>query len=153
VALELSARGRVVARLAGSEAGVRRTAGELGWGEVDPAFWIEHAARGSATWARIAAPPAALPEVLATLPPAADWWASPGVGVAHWFDAAGTQPVASARRAAEAAGGSLVLLAAPPELKRQLGAWGAPPATASVMRRLRDAFDPGRTLSPGRFVV
>jgi glycolate oxidase FAD binding subunit len=153
VALELSSRGRVVARLAGSEAGVKRTAGELGWGEIDPAFWTEHAARASATWARIAAPPAALPDVLATLPPDADWWASPGVGVAHWFDAADAEPVGIARRAAESAGGSLVLLAAPPALKRQVGAWGMPPATLDVMRRLRDAFDPGRTLSPGRFVV
>ncbi|MEP7105443.1 MAG: FAD-binding oxidoreductase, partial [Chloroflexota bacterium] len=78
VALELSSRGRVVARLAGSEAGVKRTAAELGWGEVDPAFWTEHSSRASAAWARIAAPPGRLREVLGTLPVAADWWASPG---------------------------------------------------------------------------
>jgi glycolate oxidase FAD binding subunit len=153
VALEVSSRGRVVARLAGSESGVKRTAGELGWAEIDPSFWTEHAGRSSLTWARIAAPARALPEVLRALPKEADWWASPGVGVAHWFDAADAETVAIARRAAESAGGSLVLLAAPPALKRQVGAWGAPPATLDLMRRLRDAFDPQRTLSPGRFVV
>ncbi len=61
--------------------------------------------------------------------------------------------VKAAREAAERAGGSLVLLAAPVELKRQVGAWGSPPATLEWMRRVRDAFDPGRALSPGRYVV
>ena len=91
--------------------------------------------------------------MLRALPKEADWWASPGVGVAHWFDAADAETVAIVCRAVESAGGSLVLLAAPPALKRQVGAWGAPPATLDLMRRLRDAFDPQRTLSPGRFVV
>ena len=43
--------------------------------------------------------------------------------------------------------------AAPAALKRQVGAWGSPPPTIELMRRLRDAFDPQRTLSPGRYVV
>jgi glycolate oxidase FAD binding subunit len=46
-----------------------------------------------------------------------------------------------------------VLLAAPVELKRRVGAWGTPPATLEWMRRLKDAFDPGHCLSPGRFLV
>ena len=46
-----------------------------------------------------------------------------------------------------------MLLAAPLALKRQVGAWGTPPPTIEIMRRLRDAFDPGRTLSPGRYLV
>ncbi len=81
------------------------------------------------------------------------WWASPGVGAAHWTGDLDAETVRRARSAAEAAGGSLVLLAAPIELKREVGAWGTPPATAEWMRRLRDAFDPGRTLSPGRYVI
>jgi len=128
-------------------------AAELGWAETDPKFWAEHAARASDRWARISVPAGALPEVLAALPGSADWWASPGVGVAQWFDAGDAETVTIARRAAEAAGGSLVLLAAPLALKRQVGAWGTPPPTIDLMRRLRDAFDPGRTISPGRFVV
>ena len=58
-----------------------------------------------------------------------------------------------ARGWAEAAGGSLVLISAPVELKQAVGAWGKPPDTVDRMRRLRDAFDPKRTLSPGRYVV
>jgi len=153
VALELSSSGRLMAKLAGSESAVKRTAAELGWALADPGLWTEHARRASAAWARISVPAGALPKVLAELPPSADWWASPGVGVAHWFDAGDAETVTSARRAAEGAGGSLVLLAAPSALKRQVGAWGTPPATVALMRRMRDAFDPGRTISPGRFVV
>jgi FAD/FMN-containing dehydrogenase len=44
-------------------------------------------------------------------------------------------------------------MSAPAELKRQAGAWGSPPATLDRMRQLRDAFDPERTLSPGRYLV
>src|SRR5207247_8846581 len=60
----------------------------------------------------------------------ADWWASPGVGVAHWAapDAASIRDV---RVRAEAAGGALVMLAAPDDLVRDVGAWGTPPRTRS----------------------
>jgi glycolate oxidase FAD binding subunit len=54
---------------------------------------------------------------------------------------------------AESVGGSLVLLAASDEDKARIGAWGTPPATLDVMRRLKAAFDPGQALNPGRFVV
>ena len=57
------------------------------------------------------------------------------------------------REAAEAASGSLVLVAAPVELKRAAGCWGRRPPTLDLMRRIRDAFDPGRTISPGRFLT
>ena len=47
----------------------------------------------------------------------------------------------------------VVLLAASAELKREVGAWGKPPATIELMRRVRAAFDPKGTLSPGRYLV
>jgi glycolate oxidase FAD binding subunit len=73
------------------------------------------------------------------------------VGIAHWsFE--GTADLAAARLAAEAAGGSLVLLAAPDEVKKEAGAWGSPPETLDVMRRMKDAFDPDHLLNPGRFL-
>jgi glycolate oxidase FAD binding subunit len=53
----------------------------------------------------------------------------------------------------EAVGGTLVMLAAPDDLMREVGAWGTPPATLAIMQRLKDAFDPYRILNPGRFVV
>jgi len=46
-----------------------------------------------------------------------------------------------------------VVLAAPDDVKTRLGAWGTPPSTLDVMRRLKAAFDPDRILNPGRFVV
>ena len=62
-------------------------------------------------------------------------------------------PIRRVRSEAEAAGGSLVLLAAPEALAREVGAWGTPPPTLELMRRLRDAFYPRRTLNPGRYLV
>jgi glycolate oxidase FAD binding subunit len=81
------------------------------------------------------------------------WWASPGVGIVHWTGDLDAEAVRAARAAAEAAGGSLVLMAAPLTLKRQVGAWGSAPPALDWMRRVRDTFDPGRTLSPGRYVT
>jgi len=44
-------------------------------------------------------------------------------------------------------------LAGPADLRRDAGAWGTPPATLHLMRRLRSAFDPNNVINPGRFVV
>ena len=157
VALELTHEGRVLARFAGTRDGVARMAGKLGWPEADAGAWSRHAASGPASadeaWARISVPPAALRETVRRLRGPARWWASPGVGVAHWVGELDGEAVRLARAGAERAGGSLVLMAAPPELKRHVGAWGTPPATLEWMRKLRDAFDPRRTLSPGRYVI
>jgi FAD/FMN-containing dehydrogenase len=90
---------------------------------------------------------------LEALPSKAEWWASPGVGIAHWNVDTDAQSVRDVRSKVEAAGGSLVLLAASDDFKRQVGAWGAVPATIDVMRRMKTAFDPDRILNPGRFVV
>jgi glycolate oxidase FAD binding subunit len=153
VALELASDGRVLVRLAGTEQGVRRLAAELGWAETGSDAWEDYARQSGDAWARISVPPVRLREVVDGLPAGARWWASPGVGAAHWTGDLDAEAVRAARAAAEGAGGSLVLLAAPVELKRAVGAWGTKPATAAWMTRLRDAFDPKRTLSPGRYVV
>ena len=97
-------------------------------------------------------PTHALRGVLATLPADAAWWASPGTGIAHW--SFGTvESVREVRAAAERAQGSLVVMAAPADVARQVGAWGTTPATIEVMRTLKHAFDPDGILNPGRFVV
>jgi len=152
VALEIYSDGRVLARFFGSADAVRATAAGLGWAETDSAVWQKHSRVGPERWARIAVPRARLEQLVETLPPGAEWWASPGVGVANW-SFTDADDVATVRSSAEAAGGSLVLLAAPDELKRRVGAWGTPPATLEVMRRLKDAFDPQHLMNPGRFVV
>jgi glycolate oxidase FAD binding subunit len=153
VALELTGDGRLLARLAGTAGSVRRMAADLGWAPAAADVWEEHARSAGDAWARVSVPPARLREVVGGLPAGARWWASPGVGVAHWTGELDADAVRAARSEAEAAGGSLVLIAAPVELKRAVGAWGGRPATAEWMTRLRDAFDPRRTLSPGRYVI
>jgi len=151
VALEMFSDGRVVARFFGSPDAVKAATAGLGWDEADGSMWGDHAKAAPARWARIAAPQARLRGILESLPSKSTWWASPGVGIAHWsFD--GTEDLAVARSAAEAAGGSLVLLAAPDDVKTEVGAWGTVPDTLNVMRRLKDAFDPDNVLNAGRFL-
>jgi len=57
-----------------------------------------------------------------------------------------------ARERLAARGGSLVLVKAPPELKRAVGVWGPPGDAIGLMRRVKERFDPDRRLSPGRFL-
>jgi glycolate dehydrogenase FAD-binding subunit len=151
-ALELFSDGRVVARFTGSPDAVKRTVSELAWDHAPHSVWSEHAARAPVSWARIAVPRHELRRIVESLPAGAEWWASPGAGVAHWSIDAGVATVQAIRAAVEAARGSLVLMAAPEDLMREVGAWGTPPETLDVMRRLKQAFDPADILNPGRFV-
>ncbi len=152
VAVEIFGDGRVLARFMGSPDAVKRTLGELGWQPAPHSVWRDHSLRAPEAWARIAVPRHGLRALVEGLPAGAEWWASAGVGVAHWSIDSGAQTVRQVRAAAEAAGGTLVLMNAPAELVQEAGAWGAPPETLGVMRRLKLAFDPQGTLNPGRFV-
>ena len=152
-ALELFSDGRVLARYMGSRDAVTRVVGELGWGVEEPSIWDRHSGRAPARWARISAPRTELRRLVEGLPRGAGWWASPGVGIAHWAIASDAESVREVRAATEAAGGSLVMMAAPDELTREVGAWGSAPKTVEVMRRLKRAFDPDGVMNPGRFVV
>jgi len=152
VSLELFSDGRVQAHFFGSPDAVEAMGRELGWRSISAAESIEHRMAAPQRWARITVPRSRLRDVLEGLPETTSWWASPGVGIADWsFDDA--DAVIAARKTAEAAGGSLVLMAAPDDVKKKVGAWGTPPPTLDVMRRLKDAFDPHHVLNPGRFVV
>ena len=51
------------------------------------------------------------------------------IGLAQWSFGGDVEAVRAARAAAEAAGGSLVLMAASPAVVEAAGAWGTPPAT------------------------
>jgi glycolate oxidase FAD binding subunit len=78
---------------------------------------------------------------------------SAGVGVLHVATTADAAPafVGTLREAAPAWSGSVVVLAAPPAVRDAVDAWG-PVAGLSLMRRVKDQFDPRARLAPGRFV-
>ena len=81
---------------------------------------------------------------------------SAGVGVFH-AGLPGGDPAAVAafvkalRDAAPAWRGSVVVLAAPPPVRSDVDSWGPVPAL-DLMRRVKERFDPGALLAPGRFV-
>jgi glycolate oxidase FAD binding subunit len=152
-ALELFSDGRVLARFFGSPDAVNRMVTELGWKNADASVWAAHSRLGPESWARITVPQHALRGILNALPAHAQWWASPGTGIANWSFGSSSVDVRKARIAAEAAHGSLVLMASPAEIATQLGAWGTPPRTILLMGRLKQAFDPTGILNPGRFLV
>jgi glycolate oxidase FAD binding subunit len=151
-ALELFSDGRVIARYFGSPDAVEVTVKATGWSQTEESVWTEHSRSAPTQWARIATPRTELRRVIESLPGGAQWWSSPGIGIAHW-SFGDPEELVKVRELAEAAGGSLVLMAAPDDVKKKVGAWGTPPPTLDVMRRLKDAFDPNHVLNPGRFVV
>ncbi len=53
---------------------------------------------------------------------------------------------------AAATGGSAVVLDAPADLRAALEVWGPAGDALPLMRRVKERFDPTRTMSPGRFV-
>lgn len=85
-----------------------------------------------------------------------------GTGIVRYYfqaDTAGsdsivrlTGTVAPLRAFAIEAKGSLVVLQAPPEVKAAVDVWGPVGDTLAQMRGLKDQFDPGHVLNPGRFV-
>ncbi|HEV2476847.1 MAG TPA: FAD-binding oxidoreductase [Candidatus Dormibacteraeota bacterium] len=152
-AVEISSDGRVLARYFGSPAAVDRVVSNLEWDEEDSAIWDKDARSGPESWARIAAPRSELRGLIERIPSGDRWWASPGAGIAHWAAGGDAATVIGLRSRVEAAGGTLVMLAAPDDFMRQVGAWGTPPPTIDVMRRLKQAFDPDGILNPGRYLV
>ena len=50
-----------------------------------------------------------------------------------------------------ASGATWRVTTAPASVKAGRDVWGAPPASLSTMRRLKEQFDPGRVLNPGRY--
>ena len=59
--------------------------------------------------------------------------------------------IAALRELVAGRGGSLLVEAAPPEVKRDIDVWAGNMATLALMRRLKRACDPDDVLSPGRF--
>ena len=142
----------IFVRLAGNDAAVERLRGavetELGtMGEAPPD-----------TWQRIADMPADAPmtvratwsagEPVEVYPANALWY--PGVEILFTLDERDPDDLRELRALVEGRAGAVVLERAPVELKRALGSWGTPRASADIDRRLRALFDPRGVLAPGR---
>ena len=80
----------------------------------------------------------------------ASWWGEKK-GAAD--EAMLLENAATLRKATANAGGSLVIESCPPAMKRRMDVWGREGADLAIMRRMKEKLDPGRILSPGRFVV
>ena len=165
-------------RFEGFEAGVRQQAMKLlelatrqGWGaeslgaEIARAFWARHddaRESGAGFRAKLAAQPMDLERVangaigsLFTALEVPRCVCYPTLGLAF---VAGEIRVAGQVAAAVSAAreavpdGSVVLHAAPPEVRGVVDVWGPPPAALPLMKAVKQRLDPGRRLAPGRFV-
>jgi glycolate oxidase FAD binding subunit len=61
--------------------------------------------------------------------------------------------VRSLRANIASSGGTLFVEKAPPEIRREADAWGDAGATVSLMRSIKEKFDPQSILNPGKFVA
>jgi glycolate oxidase FAD binding subunit len=61
--------------------------------------------------------------------------------------------IKSVRANTEAAGGNLFIERAPPGVRREADAWGDIGATSSLMRSIKEKFDPQSILNPGKYVA
>lgn len=110
---------------------------------------------------RIAYPPAALAQLAAAVSTVFDRGATirarAGIGVLElapsgkWTAAALAESVRQLRASTVNRGATVIVVSASPELKRGLDVWGPAPGL-QLMRAIKDQFDPGHRLSPGRFV-
>ncbi len=104
---------------------------------------------------RMAHVAAALPQVLQALPVGARVTSSACTGVMYAAldaDAAGTVELTGLRAAVRPYDGSVVVLDAPEQLRAGLDHWGPVGDALPLMRRVKNRFDPGQRLSPGRYV-
>jgi glycolate oxidase FAD binding subunit len=96
---------------------------------------------------KLAVPVSKVPELLASGPSIRG---SAGTGVLY-AGAAGITEVEALRARCVRLEGHAVVLAAPPGVQEVLDMWGPTPGL-TLMRRIRDQFDPGHRFAPGRFV-
>ncbi|WP_207890512.1 FAD-binding oxidoreductase [Rubrobacter taiwanensis] len=129
------------------------------WSELLPMPW-----ESGGIGLKIAGVPAGLPDVLESVEritgrygfePEISGHAGTGVtfvGLSGGDEDSRAAAIGELRRGVEERGGSLVLVQAPAELKRRVEVWGSTGDALQLMRRVKERFDPGYILNPGRFV-
>ncbi|MDQ0381326.1 FAD-binding oxidoreductase [Amycolatopsis thermophila] len=140
----------------GVEGRVRTLLDLLGDAEVTdhaPAWWGHAPWESGGVALRLTHEIAGLPRLLDALGGAAVR-GSPGVGVLHAGVPADPEAVPAfverVRGASAGWGGDIVVLDAPAPVKAALDVWG-PVRGITLMRRVKDQFDPDRLMAPGRF--
>lgn len=147
------------ARAAGAAEGTATDQGVIEtWQAI---FDLELATPADQLRLRLGVPPASLAEAVAqlqaSLPGAARWIAAADSGLL-FVDAPcadldrAARSIKAARAALAPLGGNLTVEQAPPELKQRVDVWGPPGEGGRLMHRVKQEFDPRRTLNPGRFV-
>jgi glycolate oxidase FAD binding subunit len=125
-----------------------------------PDFWdtlaptVRTPATPDAITARFGVLPAALPEVLANLPPTAIalGHAGSGLGVCQFPAGITADQLRRVRRQCEQQRGFLTLLDAPVAIKQAIDPWGYPGNAIALMRQVKRSFDAQNRFSPGIFV-
>jgi glycolate oxidase FAD binding subunit len=122
-------------------------------------FWRRHDAVRTASplRVRVAGLPTRFPAIAPRIAAFGDmaWYATLGLGFAGGAvrdAAAAASALTTARAALEGDGGSLVVEAAPADLRASVEPWGSPPRSFAIMKQLKQRFDPDGRLNPGRFV-
>jgi glycolate oxidase FAD binding subunit len=155
VAAGLAARAELIGEIAAEQLG------ESARIEAGPPAWWGRYPDGE-TLLEVAIPPAALPDLAAAALPllaAANAGIRGSAGSGHWYvgvpgglPAERVAELVTALRAAVAGhGGAATVRVAPAGLHEQVDLWGPVPSL-ELMRRIKDQFDPGHRLAPGRFV-
>ncbi len=149
----------VAARSAALAALLTGLAGTVTTVDTPPSWWGVHPFGGGDVALRLAVPVARVDAAVAAVRAAAPGAAlrgSAGTGVFFAnlgpLDASSVATVLDAvRRSAALRDGWCVLAKAPAEVWTGVDGWGPVPGLA-LMRRIKERFDPGRLLSPGRYV-
>ncbi|GAA2606733.1 FAD-binding oxidoreductase [Paractinoplanes durhamensis] len=148
-----SASGELAVLLEGTAEGVRERAGLVGkllGGDISdeaPAWWGEDPWAPGEIGVKLSVPLSAVP----TLAQGPDFVrGSAGTGLLS-AAAAGITEVERLRATCVRLGGHAVVLTAPPEIRDILDMWGPVPGL-SLMRRVKNQFDPDHRFAPGRFV-
>ena len=117
-------------------------------GDQTPGWTWDPEPTGAIRWS-LRVPPASMRAAIERLP--ATWRYQAGLGVGELRGSSTTADGAPEMRAwAESVGGGLVLVDGSESVYRELGAWGTPPASLEIQRRLVHQFDPDRVMNPGR---
>ena len=135
--------------LAGSAEQVEAEAKTLGADPVEGHAWPDQPAGETRFSVRV--PPSQLRSCVDTLD--ADWEYVAQFGVGEVSVATGhvdPDRLGSLRTASEAAGGALVLVEAPDEVRAVVDPWGTPPSALALQARVIAEFDPARIINPGR---